>query len=148
MSTDRQIPSRTTRHRHNRRAEGHTQAQADHPQVHYPPTPGSLWSTWGHAHGRRARDPAAQRTWRPWLAPGRPQAPRLCVPALACPARARRHLWEERCALRPGQPGRRGAGGAVAMEHRARPHTNGAATGAAPCPARSLRPLLPPAQPE
>ena len=27
--------------RHNRRAEGHTQAQADHPQVHYPPpTPG------------------------------------------------------------------------------------------------------------
>lgn len=74
------------------------------------------------------------------------------VRARACvPGRARRHLWEERCALRPGLPGWRGAGrgGAVAMVRGARPHTNGAATGAAPLPARLLPPTpsVPPESP-
>lgn len=39
-----------------------------------------------------------QRTWRPRRSPRLPG--RVCVRALA-----RRHLWEERCALRPGLPG-------------------------------------------
>lgn len=98
---------------------------------------GSHRSTWGHAHRRREERGGDRRTWRPRLDPRRPQALRVCMPD-----RARRHLWEERCALRPRLPGWRGAGGAVAMAHRARPHTNGTTTGAALEPAR-----LPPATP-
>lgn len=152
MSTDRQIASRTTRDR------GTTGTLRDTPRhrkniLRYTPPRGSLWRTWGHAHRRRERGPGGPAhlapSARPQAAPGAPSVrARACVPVRACPPRARRHLWEERCALRPGLPGRLGAGGAVAMVRRARPHTNGAATGAAPCPFRSLLPLLPPAQPE
>lgn len=142
MSTGRQIPSRTTRHR------GTTGALRDtprHKQIilrYTPPHPGAHSGAPGDTPTGGGRgDPAAQRTWRPRLAPRRPQAPRVCVPARACPARARRHLWEERCALRPGRPGRRCKGEAVAM---ARPHANGAAAGAAPArPAPSARSFLP-----
>lgn len=152
MSTDRQIASRTTRDR------GTTGTLRDTPRhrkniLRYTPPRGSLWSTWGHAHRRRERGPGGpahlEPSARPQAAPGAPTVrARACVPVRACPPHARRHLWEERCALRPGLPGRLGAGGAVAMVRRARPHTNGAATGAAPCPLRSLLPLLPAAQPE
>lgn len=73
MSTDRQITLKDNQtQRHNRRAEGHTQAQADHPQVHSPPTPGSLWSTWGHAHRRRARGPGGPAHLAPTARPREP----------------------------------------------------------------------------
>lgn len=152
MSTERQIPSRTTR-------DGGTTGtlrdtprhRQEHPQVHTTPprgltlehlgtrpqAAGACGDVGGGEGGGGSRAASAH------LAPrARPQAPGACVPVRACvPARARRHLWEERCALRPGLPGWRGAGGAVAMARRARPHTNGEATGAAPLPAR----LPPPA---
>lgn len=153
MSTERPIPSRTTR-------DGGTTGtlrdtprhRQEHPQVHTTPPPRGLTlehlgtrpqaaGACGEGGGRGAGEAGRpQRTWRQGLAPRRPE--RACPCVRACvPARARRHLWEERCALRPGLPGWRGAGGAVAMARGARPHTNGEATGAAPLPAR----LPPPA---
>lgn len=73
MSTDRQIPSRTTRHR------GTTGALRDTPRhkqiiLRYtpPPTPGSLWSTWGHAHRRRARGPGGPAHLAPTARPREP----------------------------------------------------------------------------
>lgn len=106
--TDRQIPSRTTRDRHDRHTEEHTR-QGWHLLRYTPPTTptraGSLWSTWGHAHRRGGGDRAAPAHLAP---PALPQAPAGApsVRARACvPAGARRHLWEERCALRPGRPG-------------------------------------------
>lgn len=128
--------------------QGKTGAPRDTPSTggkpsgtHTPPR-GSLGSTWGRGHAHRRREPGVGSSAAPaHLAPkASPQAPPVCVPVRAC-VRTRPRApppvgGEVRTAPGAARLARRGLpGGAVAMERRARQHTNGSARGAAPWPA-------------
>lgn len=98
--------------RHNRRAEGHTQAQADHPQVHSPPHSGLTLEHLGtrpQAAGAGTRRPSA-----PGAHGSPPGAPRR--PECACPRERARPARAATCGRRGARCARGGLAGAARGE--------------------------------